>query len=312
MVVKEMTGQKFGKLIVLERDFTKQTAAAYWLCQCECGNKKSIRGDRLRKGGVKNCGCEKKERQKDLTSLLGKEFGKLLVLERDLTKPIGHGQDSFWKCRCECGKEVSIRGKQLTSGKTKSCGCYRSETTTKKNTLNIANKRYGKLIALENTFNLSNHHSYIWKCICDCGNFCFYSAEDLQSGKINSCGCGIRSKGELKIATLLRENNITFSQEISFLDFKNEITKHPYRFDFAILKNGKIDFIIEFDGIQHYKETTLFRDTLQEIQEKDNIKNNYCFSHNIILKRIPYWDLEQLTIEDILSNKYIISKGENK
>lgn len=66
MAVKEMTGQIFGKLTVLKRDFSKETAAAYWICKCECGNEKSIRGDRLRKGEVINCGCEKKNEKKTL------------------------------------------------------------------------------------------------------------------------------------------------------------------------------------------------------------------------------------------------------
>lgn len=44
--------------------------------------------------------------------------------------------------------------------------------------------------------------------------------------------------------------------------------------------------------------------TLNDIQEKDKKKNEYCLSHNILLKRIPYTDQYNFTYNDILSDKY--------
>lgn len=307
MAVKDMVGLTFGKLTVLKRDETKQTAAAYWICQCECGNQKSIRGDRLRNGEAVNCGCEKKERPKDITSILNQKFGRLTVIERDLTKPSGHQKESYWKCICDCGKEVSVTKKSLINGKTKSCGCYRSEVTTKKNTLDLTNKRYGKLIALENTFELTKHRSYIWKCLCDCGNICYHSAEELQSNKVGSCGCKLISKGEYIIQSLLNDNNISFSREFTFPDLKNPKTNVALRYDFALFENNQLIKLIEFDGEQHFKDKSdFFRDTLEEIQQRDVIKNNYALNKKIPLIRIPYWELENLTIEDLLSNKFSI------
>lgn len=34
---------------------------------------------------------------------------------------------NWWKCRCDCGKEKTVRSTRLTSGTTISCGCYRTE-----------------------------------------------------------------------------------------------------------------------------------------------------------------------------------------
>ena len=51
------------------------------------------------------------------------------------------------------------------------------------NALDLTDKKFGKLTALENTYELSNHHSYFWKCQCECGTVCYYPAEVLQSGK---------------------------------------------------------------------------------------------------------------------------------
>ena len=49
--------------------------------------------------------------------------------------------------------------------------------------------------------------------------------------------------------------------------------------------------------------------TLEEIQERDNIKNNFCFQNNIILIRIPFTKLKTLNEEDVLTNKFEVKKG---
>ena len=59
-------------------------------------------------------------------------------------------------------------------------------------------------------------------------------------------------------------------------------------FDIAVYNNNnKIEYIIEYDGIQHFQGKH-FKDTLENIHKNDLIKNKYCFEHNIPLIRIPY------------------------
>lgn len=55
--------------------------------------------------------------------LVGKRFGKLLVLRRDGSID----RQPRWLCKCDCGKEASIAGAHLRRGNTKSCGCWRHE-----------------------------------------------------------------------------------------------------------------------------------------------------------------------------------------
>ena len=58
--------------------------------------------------------------------MTGRVIGRLLVIEecgRD-----AHGQ-ALWRCRCECGNEVIVRGDSLRSENTTSCGCYHRERT---------------------------------------------------------------------------------------------------------------------------------------------------------------------------------------
>lgn len=55
----DLTGRRYGRLTVLEIDKERTSRKTYWICQCGCGNKKSIRGDSL--GRVQSCGCLKRE-----------------------------------------------------------------------------------------------------------------------------------------------------------------------------------------------------------------------------------------------------------
>src|SRR5207244_10858728 len=51
----DVTGQRFGRLVVLHR--VKGGAGARWMCRCDCGNEKAILGASLRAGRSRSCGC---------------------------------------------------------------------------------------------------------------------------------------------------------------------------------------------------------------------------------------------------------------
>ena len=54
---KDLSGQKFGMLTVLERDKSKNSKDVYYLCLCECGNIKSVLSQHLKRGSTISCGC---------------------------------------------------------------------------------------------------------------------------------------------------------------------------------------------------------------------------------------------------------------
>lgn len=65
--VKDITGQKFGRLTVLHRDTNKHSyRGAYWVCRCDCGNEHVVLGTNLRRGAVQSCGCMSVEQGKKL------------------------------------------------------------------------------------------------------------------------------------------------------------------------------------------------------------------------------------------------------
>lgn len=57
MQVIDITGQKFGRLTVIERNYNDERDGVFWLCKCECGNTKSILGKYIRHGNTTSCGC---------------------------------------------------------------------------------------------------------------------------------------------------------------------------------------------------------------------------------------------------------------
>lgn len=122
--VIDLTGQRFGRLVVLEQDFSPQKRRdAFWLCECDCGNKKIIQGRHLRSGESKSCGC--RPRTRDCIELTGKRFGRLIVLERDSSPKKERG--ACWLCRCDCGEHTIVPSISLRKGSTQSCGCLRNQ-----------------------------------------------------------------------------------------------------------------------------------------------------------------------------------------
>ena len=244
---------------------------------------------------------------------------RLTVLEEvepHITKS-GHKQIQ-WKCKCNCGKEIIVKGNNLRSGNTKSCGCLATELIIQRN-INSGKEiqigdRFGKLTVIADLGmrkQQSRDKNWRWSlCQCDCGSDPIEVPNDfLKNGHKKSCGC-ICSVGEETIKQILKENNINYIQEYTFEDLKNLNTNKPYRFDFAIFKENKLAYLIEFDGRQHYsgpengwKQSR----TLEEIQQADNIKNQYCIDNKIILKRIPYFQLSQVNLETIESKKFNIN-----
>lgn len=124
----DITGQKFGKLTVLERsENTRGDKQTYFKCMCECGNYFVVTRNSLVSGNTKSCGCLHKESMKKMTKdLSGNVYTKLLVLKRD--DQISNGV--WYICKCECGNIKSIRANSLKQGSTKSCGCLQKEVAS--------------------------------------------------------------------------------------------------------------------------------------------------------------------------------------
>ena len=59
--LKDLTGQKFGRLLVLYRGENDKTGHTRWYCLCECGKECLVYKDALLNGKQRSCGCLKNE-----------------------------------------------------------------------------------------------------------------------------------------------------------------------------------------------------------------------------------------------------------
>lgn len=112
--VIDLVGQRFGKLVVIERADTIERQL-YWWCQCDCGKIIRVCGNNLKQGKTKTCGCTPSKKPNDLTN---QRFGKLIALE------LFYKNDRvYWHCKCDCGNFTDVAAAHLSGGKTQSCGC---------------------------------------------------------------------------------------------------------------------------------------------------------------------------------------------
>ena len=120
-----------------------------------------------------------------LIDLTGKNFGKLIVVERAGVTKNGN---PTWLCKCECGNEAVVSGDSLRSGHTKSCGCLSRRLSGERNIVDLTGKLFGSLFVTER-FGSTHDGKATWKCVCECGAEKIVEGYQLRSGKTKSCGC---------------------------------------------------------------------------------------------------------------------------
>lgn len=106
-----------------------------------------------------------------------------------------------------------------------------------------------------------------------------------------------KSRGERIIAQILSQLNIEYIEQHIFYDCRSSNNRVLY-FDFYL---PDYNCCIEYDGEQHFKGWLRDISTLEQIQNRDEIKNKYCNDKHIHLIRIPYTQLNKLN-EDYIMN----------
>ena len=173
--ITNLVGQSFGRLKVLSHHSTEKGGKRY-LCQCDCGRQKIIRGSSLTAGLSQSCGSHSSfsggvENQKKAGASrkvyyfekaklsIGEKYGRLLIKgifscpKKRSNRPV---------CLCDCGKETVQYYADLKSGKVISCGCYRTEQASKTGSSSgVKNSRRTKWIPfIENGKTITLRSSY--------------------------------------------------------------------------------------------------------------------------------------------------------
>lgn len=284
------TGQRFGKLVVLEMiygvqrgDGDKSRKRTYCRCRCDCGNETVKAIYDLRYGHATSCGCDSRERviqahRKDYT---GQRFGRLVVLQM-LHET---GKTTHARCKCDCGNEVTVIATQLTTGGTQSCGCLQREVTSRANTKDFTGFISESGVEFIKPSRKAYHGTWKWACRCGvCGQIFEALPAKVLSGHTTSCGCAIQSAGERFVKKLLDEMGLPYEPQAKFPECEN---RRPLRFDFYIPSTNTA---IEINGRQHYESVEFFggQEGFEDTQKRDKIKADYCAEHGINLLVLPY------------------------
>ena len=216
--IKDLTGKRFGKLLVEKFAYTKDKLA-YFTCKCDCGNTKDIAGYELTAGRVVSCGCSQYH------NMIGERYGKLVVVSLDKVE----NNVSYWKCICDCGNYTIVSNSNLVTGNTKSCGCLSHIPHPE----DLTGVRSGKLTAIKYLNNSK------WLCRCDCGNLVAKDTWKIKNNATFSCGCDDGSYEEDCVRNYIMSFGINCSKE-RILGTKNKQEIDIY------IKNKHIG--IEYNG----------------------------------------------------------------
>ena len=116
----DLAGNRYGNLTVVRETDRIKEGKQYvraWISNCDCGSTLVTKQSALTRGTATSCGCVRIKKL-DIT---GQKFSRLTVIGPSDKK-------DRWICECECGVVKDYLRRALTSGGTKSCGCYLLET----------------------------------------------------------------------------------------------------------------------------------------------------------------------------------------
>ena len=162
----DLTGQRFGKLVVVKESPERKSGRIYWECKCDCGNIILVKGLSLKNGDTKSCGCLRAGNE------IGKRYGKWTVIDKGPSL----GRRARWLCECDCGARELVLASNLRSGASQSCGCQTRD--------NLIGQKFGNLTVIA-TNDVRNNEHVCWDCICECGNKTIVEGYNLKSGALN-------------------------------------------------------------------------------------------------------------------------------
>lgn len=289
----DITGQTFGHLTALYPTQERQAATSVvWYCSCDCGGHVLATVKNLRNGDRSKCD----DHYDNL--LIGKQIGELIVLDKIGKK---HGK-SLYKCICSCGNYTEVTIDKLIAEDIKTCGAYHNRIE------DLTGQVFGKLTVIGKDHNRDKNGRVQWVCECECGNIVSKCRYSLITHNTQSCGiCSNKSIGEYNISKILTENGKPFFRQMKFDTCRNPKTNALLPYDFYVVVSDP--FLLEFDGPQHdistYDKNSFFN--YDEIHEHDVLKNLWALENEIPMKRIPYIYRDNMTFDDIMSDKFLIT-----
>jgi len=124
MIIKDLTGKRFGKLVVVEKD--KSTKKNYWIVRCDCGTVKSVFRGHLTRNIIDNCGCQTFAKHSIVNKTHGESKTRLFKIWNGMINRCSNKNNNSYKryggrgiCVCEdWHKYINFRDWALNHGYT--------------------------------------------------------------------------------------------------------------------------------------------------------------------------------------------------
>lgn len=207
----DLTGKEFKHLVV-----DSYAGDYHWNCHCkECNRQFKVHTYHLEHGNIPVCNHNGLHANVD--DITGKQFNDWTVLS--------YAGNKYWNCRCSCGVEKKVIGRDLKSGVSKSCG--HGSVAFK----DLTGKNFG------NWEVLSYCGGGYWRCKCSCGKIKNVLGASLVRGESKSCGC--KSSDITKKTMISRYGDTATARvgyprhpwQITALNSKDELTKIIKKFE---------------------------------------------------------------------------------
>lgn len=183
---KNKIGQRFNKLVIVNKTDSRKFGSIEWECLCDCGLLVKKTSDQLHDKST--CGCKIgyiKNNKKNIKDLTNEKFGKLTVLKRNENINKRKNRQVLWDCLCECGSIIERTSTELKNGR-QDCGNH-----LKKGTKDSSGDKFNKITVVSPSDERYRGELF-WNCICDCGTELKCLISYLRTGDKYSCGCVTR------------------------------------------------------------------------------------------------------------------------
>lgn len=282
-IYQRMVDNRFPKQKITVMKFTR--IVDHCIIRCGLCNKEveiaadsfyKIRGDYLTN---KCCNPEKNKNKQECLEAIGKNANLKFVSFSKLNT----GQRRATVLCTVCGNTFTKNIKEII--RHPYCGVCASISKQTK-----TNEQFMDDIRGLELKNLEEYTGAYDKLLFGC-DVCGFKWRTTPHAILTGCGCPkcnrFTSKGEKGIKTTLEKLNKVYTWQATF-----EWTgKKRYRYDFYI---PEINTLIEFNGKQHYEEVEFFRQSLEEVQVSDKIKQELAIANGYNFLVIPYWQQKEI------------------